>query len=88
MRPSTSCLSLTTRQRRGPRVLLPRGSGSWCRRRRRRPSDVALRRSAVLRQRGRRYLRLLSPGCFGRRLGIRLRRGMDLGADAIVILFI
>jgi hypothetical protein len=29
-------------------------------------------RSAVLRQCGRRYLRLLSLGCFGRRLGFRL----------------
>jgi hypothetical protein len=40
----------------------------------------------VLRQRGRRYLRLLSLGCFGRRLSFRLRRGMDLGADAIFML--
>jgi hypothetical protein len=33
--------SLKTRQQRGLRVLLPRGSESWYRRRRRRPSDVA-----------------------------------------------
>jgi hypothetical protein len=46
------------------------------------------RRSAVLRQRERRYLRLLSHWCFGPRLDFRLRRGMDLGADAIFILFI
>jgi hypothetical protein len=86
MRPSKSCRSLKTRQRRGLRVLLPRGSGSWYRRRRRRPSDVAWRRSAVLRQHGRRYLWLLSPGCFGQKLGFRWRRGMDLGADAIFTL--
>jgi hypothetical protein len=49
---------------------------------------VAWRRSAVLRQRGRRYLRLLSLGYFGRRLVFRLRRGMDLGADANFMLFI
>jgi hypothetical protein len=88
MRSSKSCRSLKTRQRRGPRVLLPSGSGSWCRRRWRRTSDVAWRRSEVLRRRGRRYLRLLSPGCFGRRLSFRLRRGMGLGADAIFALFI
>jgi hypothetical protein len=40
MRPSKSCRSLKTRQQRGPRVLLPRGSRSWCRRRLRRLSDV------------------------------------------------
>jgi hypothetical protein len=88
MRPSKSCRSLKTRQQRGLRVLLPRGSGSWYRRRRRRPSDVAWRRSVELRQHGRRYLRLLSPGCFGQKLGFRLRRGMDLGDDAIFALFI
>jgi hypothetical protein len=86
MRLSKSCRSLKTRQRRGPRVLLPRGSGSWCRRCWRRPSDVAWRRSVVLRQRGRRYLQLLSRGCFGRKLGFRWCRGMDLGADTIFTL--
>jgi hypothetical protein len=40
MRPSKSCRSLKTRQRGGRRVLLPRGSESWCRRRRRKLSDV------------------------------------------------
>jgi hypothetical protein len=40
MRPSKSCQSLKTRQRGGRKVLLPRGSGSWCKRRRRKLSDV------------------------------------------------
>jgi hypothetical protein len=34
MRPLKSCRSLKTRQGRGQRVLLPRGSESWCRRHR------------------------------------------------------
>jgi hypothetical protein len=42
----------------------PRGSGSWCRRHRRMPSDVDWRRSAVLQQRRRRCRQLLSLGCF------------------------
>jgi hypothetical protein len=46
------------------------------------------RHNAVLRRRRRRYLRLLSLGCFGRRLGFRLCRGINLRADAISILFI
>jgi hypothetical protein len=66
---------------------LPRGSVRCCRRRRRKLSDVVWRRSAVLRRHGRRYLRLLRLGCFGRRLGFRLCRGIDLKADAIFILF-
>jgi hypothetical protein len=45
------------------------------------------RRSAALRRRGRRYLRLLSLGCFGRRLGFRLCRGINFRADAIFILY-
>jgi hypothetical protein len=49
---------------------------------------VVYRRSAVLGQRGRRYLRLLSLECFGRRLGFRLHQGTNLGADTIFILFI
>jgi hypothetical protein len=69
--PSQSCPSLKTRQRGGRKVMLPRGSGSWCRRCRRMPSDVGWRRSAVLRRRRQRYLQLLSLGCFGRRLGFR-----------------
>jgi hypothetical protein len=40
MRPSKSCRSMKTRQRGGQRVLLPRGSESGCRRRRRNLSDV------------------------------------------------
>jgi hypothetical protein len=40
MSPSKSCRSLKTRQRGGQRVLLPRGSESWCRRRQRKLSDV------------------------------------------------
>jgi hypothetical protein len=48
MRPSKNCRSLRTRPQEGRKVLLPRGSGSWCRRRRRMPSDVDWRRSAVL----------------------------------------
>jgi hypothetical protein len=40
MRPSKSCRSLKTRRRGGQRVLLPRGSESWCRRRRRKLSNV------------------------------------------------
>jgi hypothetical protein len=80
--------SLKTRQRGGRKVLLPRGSGSWCRRRRRKLSDVVWRRSALLRRRRRRYLRLLCLGCFGRRLGFRLCRGINLRAYAIFILFI
>jgi hypothetical protein len=44
-----SCQSLKTRLRGGRKVLLRRGSGSWCRRRRRMLSDVVWRRSAVLR---------------------------------------
>jgi hypothetical protein len=51
-------------------------------------SPAAKRRSAALWRRGRRYLRLLSLGCFGRRLGFWLRRGMGLRAYAIFILFI
>jgi hypothetical protein len=47
---------------------------------------VAWRRSVVLRQRGRRYLRLLSPGCFGQKLGFRWRRGMDSVVDVIFTL--
>jgi hypothetical protein len=49
---------------------------------------VVYRRSAVLRQRGRRYLWLLSLRCFGRRLDFQLRRGTGLRADAIFMLFI
>jgi hypothetical protein len=37
---SKSCRSLKTRQQGGQRVLLPRGSESWFRRRRRKISDV------------------------------------------------
>jgi hypothetical protein len=51
--------------------LLPRGSGSWCRRLRRMPSDVDWRRSVVLLRCRRGCLRLLSLGCFGRRLGFQ-----------------
>jgi hypothetical protein len=72
MRPLKNCRSLKTRRRRGRRVLLPRGSGSWCRRRQRKFSDVVWKRNAVLRWRRRRYLWLLSLGCFGRRLSFRL----------------
>jgi hypothetical protein len=61
---------------------------SWCRRCRRKLSDVVWRRSVVLRRRGRRYLRLLSLGCFGRRLGFRLCQGTNFRADAIFIHFI
>jgi hypothetical protein len=88
MRPSKNCRSLKTRQRRGRKVLLPRGSGSWCRRHRRKPSDVVWRHNAVLRRRRRRYLRLLSLECFGRRLSFRLCRDINLRAYAIFILFI
>jgi hypothetical protein len=80
--------SLKTRQRRGRIVLLPRGSGSWCRRRRRKLSGVVWKRSAVLRRHWRRYLWLLILRCFGQRLGFRLCRGINLRADAIFMLFI
>jgi hypothetical protein len=40
MRPLRSCRSLKARRWRGQKVLLPRGSESWCRRRRRRLFDV------------------------------------------------
>jgi hypothetical protein len=88
MRPSKNCRSLKTRQRRGRRVLLLRGSGSWCRRCRRKLSGVVWKRNAVLWRRRRRYLWLLSLECFGQRLGFRLCRGINLRADAIFMLFI
>jgi hypothetical protein len=72
MRRSRSCQSLSDR-RGGRRVLLPRGSGNWCRRRRRMPSDVDWRRSVLLRRRRQGCLRRLSLGCFGRKLGSQLR---------------
>jgi hypothetical protein len=72
MRPSKKCRSLKTRQQGGRKVLLQRGSGSWCRRRRRKLSGVVWKHSVVLRRHRQRYLRLLSLGCFGRRLGFRL----------------
>jgi hypothetical protein len=71
MRRSRSCRSLRIRRQEGRRVLLPRGSGSWCRRRRRMLFDVDWRRSVVLQRRRQGCLRLLSLGCFGRRLGFR-----------------
>jgi hypothetical protein len=43
MMSSKSCRSLKTRQRGGQKVLLPRGSESWCRRRRRKLSNVVFR---------------------------------------------
>jgi hypothetical protein len=58
-------------RRGGRRVMLPRGSGSWCRRRRRMPSDVDWRCSVVLQWRRRGCLQLLSLRCFGQRLGFR-----------------
>jgi hypothetical protein len=70
MRRSRNCRSMSDR-RGGRRVLLPRGGGSWCRRRWRMPSDVDWRRSVVLQGRRRGCLRLLSLGCFGRRLGFQ-----------------
>jgi hypothetical protein len=45
---------------------------SWCRRRWRMLSDVDWRCSVVLQRRRQGCLRLLSLGCFGRRLGFRL----------------
>jgi hypothetical protein len=53
MRLSKSCRSLRTRRQGGRKVLLPRGSGSWCKRRRRMPSNVGWRRSVVLQRRRR-----------------------------------
>jgi hypothetical protein len=40
MRPSKNFRSLKTRRRGGRKDLLPRGSESWCRRRRKKLSDV------------------------------------------------
>jgi hypothetical protein len=50
MRRSRSCRSLSDR-RGGRRVLLRKGSGNWCRGRRRMPSDVDWRRSVLLQRR-------------------------------------
>jgi hypothetical protein len=48
--------------------------------------EEALRRGLEAQRCGRRYLQLLSPGCFGQKLGFRWRRGIDLVADAIFTL--
>jgi hypothetical protein len=77
-----------SRQRGGRRVLLPRGSRSWCRIHRRKLSDMVWRHNTVLRRCRRRYLRLLSLGCFGRRLGFRLCLGTNSRVDAVFMLFI
>jgi hypothetical protein len=65
MRRSSSCRSLRGDRRGGRRVLLPRGSGNWCRRRRRMPSDVDWRRSVLLQWRRQGCLRRLSLEYFG-----------------------
>jgi hypothetical protein len=51
MRRSRSCRSLRIRRQGGRRVLLPRGSGSWCRRCQRMLYDADWRRSVMLQQR-------------------------------------
>jgi hypothetical protein len=78
-----SCRTLRIRRQGGERVLLPTGSGSWCKRRRRMLSDMDWRRSVVLQQRRRGCLRLLSLRCFGRSLDFQLRRGKVFASLAI-----
>jgi hypothetical protein len=58
--------------------LLPRGSGNWCRRRKRMLSDVDWRRSVLLHWRRQGCLRRLSLEYFGRKFGSQRRRGKVL----------
>jgi hypothetical protein len=65
--------------------MLPRGSGNWCRRRRRMLPIVDWRRSVVLQRCRRGCLRLLSLRCFGRRLVFQMRRGKVFASFALNI---